>query len=498
MNAAQVRLRLVMAGAAVAAVMMIAGCGSEYRPIVTPINPNGPPAQPGSYAAVISYPSVTSPGIATVVDYSGDTIVAQAPIGVGPEVFSLDQSGSTGYTINGDGTLTNFPVNSSLQAKNVNYNTLPTTAAPQNAFTPSSGLWIADLTGNQVDVFTGNPLAFKLAIPVATTPVTVTGPVTINQRNYSISLNFADPTGMTCNLAPHSVAQNGEVDSLEVSTFTISARFPTGACPVFGVMSPDGRRFFVLNRGSDTITVINSQANTLDQCTPFKNQSGQLVTCHPSLPLSQASLTAQNAPVNCDIATNPTCGLPAVAGPVQAEYNSATNQLVVADYEGNAISVVDVSLDEYGNDGPTFGSTYSIPVGNSPASVTALVDGSRAYTANQADETVTVVNLVSHTFEKTLPVNGHPRTVVSTQNSQFGKVYVASPDSPYLTILRTDHDIVDATVLVQGNIVDVRVSTQNGVSTNYNVQSRRPGYGQPCNLAGAAAEASLATCRAMP
>ena len=54
----------------------------------------------------------------------------------------------------------------------------------------------------------------------------------------------------------------------------------------------------------------------------------------------------------------------AIAGPVYAEYNAATNQLVVADYDGGTISVIDVSLDEYGNDSSTFGTTYTIPVGN--------------------------------------------------------------------------------------------------------------------------------------
>ena len=124
---------------------------------------------------------------------------------------------------------------------------------------------------------------------------------------------------------------------------------------------------------------------------------------------------------------------------------------------GGTISVIDVSLDEFGNDSPTFGDHLYYPGGANPASVTALYDGSRAYTANQTDQTVTVVNLTSHTVEKTISVTGHPRTVVSTQNSLYGKVYVASPDSPYLTIFRTDQDIVDATVLVQGNILDVRV-----------------------------------------
>jgi YVTN family beta-propeller protein len=137
-------------------------------------------------------------------------------------------------------------------------------------------------------------------------------------------------------------------------------------------------------------------------------------------------------------------------------------------------------------------------VGNNPASVTALADGSRAYTANQTDQTVTIVNLSSHTVEKTLPVIGHPRTVGSTQNSTFGKVYVASPDSPYLTILRTDLDIVDTTVLVQGHIVDVRATTQTGTQGNAIDVSRVPGYGEPCYLPGAAAQATLAVCQTLP
>jgi DNA-binding beta-propeller fold protein YncE len=191
----------------------------------------------------------------------------------------------------------------------------------------------------------------------------------------------------------------------------------------------------------------------------------------------------------------------ATAGPVYAEYNAATAQLIVANYDGGTISVIDVSEDEYGNDSATFGTTFTIPVGNNPASVTVLADGSRAYTANQTDQTVTIVTLSSHTVERTLAVTGHPRTVVSTQNSEQGKVYVASPDSPYLTILRTDLDIVDTTILVEGNIVDVRVTTQNGTAGNNNTVSRRPGYGQPCylpDLPGAIQSASIDSCRTLP
>lgn len=484
MISGQARLRLVEAGAALAAVALIAGCGNNYRPVVTPINPSGPPAQPTSLAVVVSSPSPTSAGIATVIDYSGDTVMATAPIGPNPQAFSVDESGSTGYTVNSDGTLTNFPVSTQLQQKFVNYSTLPTTSVATNIYSPSAGLWIPDQDGNIVDVLTGSPATFKLAVPVAPTPVFTVGPTLIGQRNYTISTNnqntaAADliPYGVACNLSPTTVTQNGEADAIEVASYTVSARIPLGKCPVYAVQSPDNQRVFVLNRGSDTVTVINSQNNTLDSCTPFTNQSGQVVTCHPTLPLSTTAVTATGI-----TPPNGTSGMPTVAGPVDAVYNQATQQLIVADYDGGTISVIDVSLDVYGNDSPTFGTTYTIPVGNNPASVTALYDGSRAYTANQADGTVTIVNLSSHTVEKTLAVVGHPRTVVSTMNSLYGKVYVASPDSPYLTIIRTDQDVVGTTVLVQGNIVDVRVSTQNAVGGNENVTSRRPGGGQPCYL----------------
>jgi len=475
--------RLVQAGLAFGIAAVFAGCGSSYRPVITPINPSGPPAQPIGYAVVVSSPASSAAGVATVIDYSGDTIMVQAPIGPNPFAFTLDSTGSNGYTVNSDGTLTNFQVSQTQpQVKDIHYSTLPPAAQTVGLFSPSAGLWVADLNQNVIDVLAPATAAqsFKLAIPVATTPIGIVGLGTIGQHVYSISQNV--PFDTTCNVAPTSVAANGEADALEVTSFTVSARIPLGKCPVYGVESSDGRRLFVLNRGSDTITVINSQNNSLDQCTPFTNQSGQPVTCHPSLPLSTtAGLTGAN--------------VPAVAGPVYAEYIAATQQLVVANYDGGTVSLIDVSLDQYGNDSPTFGTTFTIPVGHNPASVTALSDGSRAYTADQTDGTVHIVNLTSHTVEKVLQVSGHPRTVVSTSNSLYGKVYIASPDSTFLTILRTDQDIVDTVVLIQGNLIDVRTTNQNGTRGNANIYSRIPGGGQPCYRPGT--EGSLATCQAI-
>jgi len=505
MRKAQARLLWVGAGAALAAAVLIAGCGANYRPVVTPVTPSGPAAQPTSYAVVVSYPSATAAGVVTIIDYSGDSVMAEAPIGPGPSAFTIDELGATGYTLNSDGTISNFPITTSLQAKNVTYSTLSSAAQVVNMMAPSSGLWAADLNGNVADIFASSPETFKLAVPVATTPVAITGsPTLTGEREYVISQGFNDPTGVACNVSPRTVTSDGYATPIEISTYAPDTPIALGVCPVYAVQSPDLKRLFVLNRGDDTITVINSQNNTLDACSPFTNQNGQTVYCHPTLPLSTSAVTATKiTPPNCNLSTDPTCGgMPAIAGPVYAEYNAATSQLVVADYDGGTVSVIDVSLDEYGNDSATFGDTYTIKVGNDPASVTALYDGSRAYTANQADGTVSIVNLASHTLEKTLNVVGHPRTVVSTQNSEYGKVYVASPDSPYLTILQTTSDLVDTTVLVEGNVVDVRTTTQNGTSGNANFYSRVPGYGEPCNLPivpqASGTQTALQVCQAIP
>src|SRR3974390_666052 len=142
-------VRLVPAGIVFAAALVSAGCGSSYPPVVTPTNPTGPAPQPVSYAVVVSSPGPNSPGVATVLDYSGDSILAQAPIGPDPFAFTLDANGSTGYTVNSDKTLTNFQVSQSEpQEKDIHFSTLPPDAQIVGLFSPTSGLWASDLNGN--------------------------------------------------------------------------------------------------------------------------------------------------------------------------------------------------------------------------------------------------------------------------------------------------------------------------------------------------------------
>jgi YVTN family beta-propeller protein len=281
------------------------------------------------------------------------------------------------------------------------------------------------------------------------------------------------------------VSVNGEADGIEIATNTISSRLQLGVCPVYGVTSSDGLRTFVMNRGSGTISVINSQLNQLDTAPNPNFNNGPNTNLGPNGTINLCSTTPAD--------TTP-CG----AGPVFAQYFASSNLLITANYDNNTISVIDASLDIYGNDSPTFGKVLAIvPVGKNPAALTVLQDGSRVYTANEGDGTVTVVNLSSYTPQATIQVQGtptspnsitgtlipQPRTIDSAYNYPTGKVYVSSQNSPYVTIIRTDTDVISSTVLVQGNVVDLHTTSQftgsTSTSGNINVVSRAVGSGAP-------------------
>ncbi len=467
--------------AGVLALAGVSGCGNQYRPVVTPIPPTGPAPQPQAFVVAFSQPGLTTggtsnpcpqtpytqAGVVTLVDISGDSVTALANAGTGPLTFALDPSGSTAYSMNCDGTVSTVPLSTTLQSKNVLTTTLPKDASgntlPTNMLVTTSGQYVVEQNRTALGALTGSPASLKQEIPVAPAVINAIGTAS-SQYIYSISQgNSTDGSGVQWGQCdPNSgttVTTNGEADGVQVSTNTVNNRLPVGVCPVYGLMTADSRRTFILNRGSGTITVIDSVKNQLDT-----DSQSQYMT---------------NATINVG------------KGPVYADIFTPAALLVTANYDDDSISIINVSINgpvEGFTDTPNFGqvlATVKLKPGSHPAAVTVLQDGSRAYVADEGDGTVTVVNLSSFTVESVLPVNGHPRSIASAFNSPIGKVYTIAQDSPYLTVIRTDTDIVTSSILLQGNGVDVHTTTQylGSSSTtsqaNNITQSRSVGSGAP-------------------
>jgi YVTN family beta-propeller protein len=128
----------------------------------------------------------------------------------------------------------------------------------------------------------------------------------------------------------------------------------------------------------------------------------------------------------------------------------------------------------------------NVPVGINPRMVGVLQDGTRAYVVNGGNPnlpcaaptaalplgncTVSVINLSTNTVTATIPLpvspitggapnlNGHPNYIAVTTGTPTGKVYVTSPESNFMTVIRTDTDTVDLTIPLQGNGVSVRIT----------------------------------------
>ncbi len=500
--------------AAVGLLGLLSGCGAQYRPVVTPVNPTGPASQdPNANFVVISTNSPATNGLATLINGPGDTIMAQATLGNGPFSFALDSSGSFGYSLNSNGNTnvtldayaTSAPAASSatatgLQTRNVTNSTLTPGSNPTAIFAVASNLYLLEpyttlsptmpgattaalaVLSRQVPAATADQVTtapnLQQEIPIAPNPVQFAG-TPISSRIYAISQGQSAATSGTgavvsldinaCN-TPGAVATPGEVASIETPVNAVSAHLPVGICPVFGLMSGDNNRAFILNRGVDptvgssTVTVINVQQNAID--TGF--------TISPTIPAGV---------------------IPVSNGPVHAAIYQPAGLLVTANYDSNTVTVINVGLDIYGNDSPNFGQTHTIPVGKGPVAVTILQDGSRAYVANQTDGTVSVVDLTNYVVTKTIPVFGgaHPDAIASVSGIGTGAVFALSKDSQYITAIRTDTDQVSANIFLQSFGMALRSTTDTaggpsnsppgGRNGQYNsiVSSRAAGQGVPCN-----------------
>ena len=426
-----------LAAATLALGIFATGCGNNYRPVVTAINPVGPAGQPTKYAVVISDPNLgnatgTLNGLVTFVDFSGDTVLVTVGVGVKPYYLILASAGGAAYTLNGDGTLNTIAISTAVIASNVAQTTLltdpaptPTSIFPQGTFT-----YVTQPGRSSIAELTGSPLTLQQELSaVGPSPIYIAG-VASAPRVYVLS--------------PSATAgAPGTVTPIEVSTNTPSGSLPVGINPIYGVMTADARRAFILNNGSNTVSVINAQNNQVDAGV-----------------------------------TNGIIQDPKAVAPIWADFAPTLNEIMVANagdgVSNGSVSIFSIPLCSAAAqpsnpncninnpiDAAGFGTLVAnIPVGKNPIMVAGLQDGTQAYVINEGDSTVSVINLTTNTVSATIPVpaSANPTFIAATTGTPTGKVYVTSKTSSNLTVIRTDTNAIDTTIPLQGFGMQVRVT----------------------------------------
>ncbi|MDP9052476.1 MAG: YncE family protein [Acidobacteriota bacterium] len=524
-------MRMAAAAVLAACVGMVAGCGNSYRPVLATIGAIGPAGQPTKYAVAVSTPTppgnpcplpgqLTSNGLLTMVDFSGDTVLVTAQLGVNPYYFALSASGNTGYTLNCDKTLNSFDISTSLISSQILESTLPPGSNPVSVFTNSNSTYLADPGVLAVDQLSSTPPALKQELPAPSgySPLYVVG-LSNAARAYGIN--------QAINGGP------GAVSAIETGLNTISATLPVGRGPVYGVMSSDTRRAFILNQGDNTVSVINVQNNALDTVSSIPVGTrpvwadlapglDELVVANegPVFPITSYSIssnviTVKTGPQSVTAGQSVTLsGFPqskflngqvvvvSATGLASNTFQAPLTHANVAalsepaqGFTGNgttpgSVTIINIplcavtALPNNPNcnaanpvDAINFGTVQAtVPVGVNPIMVSVLSDFSRAYVANaglaglpcaangiavagvSTTCTISVVNLLSNTVTATIPINGHPVYIATTNSTPTGKVYVVCNDSQVMTVIETDTDSLDTTIPLQGYGVSVRMT----------------------------------------
>jgi YVTN family beta-propeller protein len=436
-----------LATLATAGFFSLIGCGSNYRPVVAAVNPVGPSAQPQKYAIAISNTGANNPGLVTIVDFSGDSVLITANVGAAPSYLVLNTSAvagttgstgttaTTGYTINGDGTLNVFDISTSLITSQVLSTTLLPGANPVSIFPQGTSTYVTEPGRNAIAQFQGTPLALKQEFSVPN-PIYVVG-LNASPRVYALSQGANATTP-------------GSAIGIDTTTNTPTATLPVGKIPVYGIMTADGKRAFVLNKGSNNVSVVNVQSNQLDTFTLAS-------------PANSSTINVGTAPLWADFA--PTLSEMVVAN-AGTGTNNGTLSVISIPLCSAAAQTSNVLCDPANPvDAVGFGTVLANPtVGVNPIMVAVLQDGTRAYVANAGNTatqgSVSVVNLTNNTVTATIPLTCHPNYIAATTGTPTGKVYVTCPDSNNMTVIRTDIDAIDTTVSLQGTGVSVRVTAQ--------------------------------------
>jgi DNA-binding beta-propeller fold protein YncE len=429
-RAARPVVRCMGAAAIVSVALSIAGCGNTYRPVVSAINPVGPSTQPTVYGTALSDPGNGQGGLITVFDVFGETTIANATMAPSPSYLGLDALGDA-YVLHSNSVLVDsFASAPGLMTQTVKQSSLTADTGPSQV-NPGSGsgpIYIIEPLVSKVAVLTGGaPPTIRQELPVPANPVYTMG-IGAAPRVYTLSQGATPGTIPGTATAIENGANN-----------VISASIPVGFSPVYGVMTADARRGFVINSlgtggTNGTVSVINVAANNLDT-TVNVGPNPLWADIAPAInELAVLNAGTSTTPGSLTVINIALCSQLALPGNVECDPNNPV-------------------------DGANFGQVLgTVPVGNGPVQVAVLQDLSKAYVANAADGTVTVVDLKRMVATTTIKVGGHLNWIQAVAGNPTGKVFVSASDTQNLTVIRTDTDVVSTTIPLQGNAISVRIA----------------------------------------
>lgn len=238
------------------------------------------------------------------------------------------------------------------------------------------------------------------------------------------------------------------VDVINTATRTVTGDIPVGNEPI-GIHINPTPFGFVTNRADNNVTLIrplaldaigdlpagttpSGAAGTIDgELAVWTNRGSNTLTVHGIRTAVQRSVATGSNPIAVDV----------------VQYESLPNQTVnrinnlgapvalayVANSGSDSVTVVDITTNPGDPANFTAAVLTTITVGDSPVAVAFQPNGAIALVANRADNTVSIIEVASHTVIDTVPVGTSPEAIDFSPDGK--RAYVANAAGESVTVL---------------------------------------------------------------
>jgi DNA-binding beta-propeller fold protein YncE len=407
-------------------ILLWAGCGDTFRPVVIPTPPAPPDSSNFRAVFVVNSNGPANPGTGMQIDVSGDTNVGTAKLGLGPVHAAVQPSG-TAHVL----------VANSLDDTVASFAPAPPCSAPP---CPVSALGTVSFS----------------SLPAGSTPVFVH--TTENNTVYVANAGTAT------------------VAVISINSNVVTNIIPVGANPVALAETPDARKLYAVNQGGSSVTSINPLDKSINMTITDPTIIGPVWAVARADSARVYVLSSQGngnlAVIDTFTDTLVPNSISVGAGANFMLYDKTLNRLYITNPTANTLTIVDAAADP-----PKLVATLNLTTGLNPLcpvgclSVTALPDGSRAYVASAQESStcptgmsspclisdVTVINASSNSITKTIslptvpvvascastaaPAIAGTRFRISTASAgDSSRVYVGNCDAGNISIIRTLDD----------------------------------------------------------
>ncbi|WP_158502470.1 mersacidin/lichenicidin family type 2 lantibiotic [Vitiosangium sp. GDMCC 1.1324] len=231
--------------------------------------------------------------------------------------------------------------------------------------------------------------------------------------------------------------RNDTVSVIDTSSNTILTTIPVSRAPVRLTVTPDGKRVYVACFDSSTVDVIDVATNTATGSIKLRSRPNCLAAT-PDNRFVYAALPFLGHVHEIDTVTN------TVTAEVDLKAASRVDGIeaiafgapLASDHQVEALVALS-GADRLWMSGP-FGAG-TLPVGTAPICVALAPDCRRAYVANHDSGDVSVIDLLTRTVLRTIPVGtgAGPRPVGIAVSPDSTTVYVANSGQDSLTVIDT-------------------------------------------------------------